>query len=646
MRLAIGIKFLGLSLVFYSGLAWSLGLGDARVQSFIGQPLDLRIDLLTAPSDDLESVSARLASAEDFALIGADRATINVPLSFSVREGDAGSGAYVRVTSRLSISDPVLRLVVEVNWASGRLLREYTVFLDPPTVPASAPEPVTTRPAPAPAAVTQTAPPEVAPGADDARPPVAETAPTPEPAAQEPSVVAEVELSPEPPARDSDRDGDQYGPVQSGETLWRIASNYVGQSNLDMNQVMLAIQRRNPDAFMRDNINLLKRGAVLEMPSVDEVSEISRTTAQELVAQQEAAFRMRRSLASTSTPLLSAESTAGSSSESAAAADATTDDTVASRLEIVPASGDDLATGEPGTGSVPGGEGSDSVANDLREELARTEEDLISERQQNEYLRERIDELEAQLAEVGAESTQGTVTDAELANLEDRLQAERLESAEASADAADAQSSVPSVTTTAPSSEELAWYSGPVTWFIMIVILVAAASGWYMHRRRSADEFGGELAETETTVAGLKGEAEEILRALDTDREEVREEPLEGVTFVNDPDDFEGLRQDTAVPADADDEPDGAGESGDEEALRGDDEEQVVSMASRQKFGDGGGDAKFLDEKSSDPEIKLDLARAYISMGDKEAARVILEEVLDVGSDAQQAEARSMMEEL
>ena len=122
-----------------SPAAWPLGLGDATVQSYLNQPLEARIDLISQASDDLESVSARLASAADYELIGASREAVSVPIRFSIE--DVGGDAYILATSSLPIIDPVLRLIVEVNWASGRLLREYTLFLDPPTVPLSAPPP-------------------------------------------------------------------------------------------------------------------------------------------------------------------------------------------------------------------------------------------------------------------------------------------------------------------------------------------------------------------------------------------------------------------------------------------------------------------------------------------------------------------------
>ena len=123
----------------FSPAAWALGLGDARVESFLNQPLQVRIDLISQASDDLSSVTARLASAADYELIGASREAVSVPIGFSIEDIDGD--AYILATSNLAISEPVLRLIVEVSWSSGRMLREYTLFLDPPAVPEKAPAP-------------------------------------------------------------------------------------------------------------------------------------------------------------------------------------------------------------------------------------------------------------------------------------------------------------------------------------------------------------------------------------------------------------------------------------------------------------------------------------------------------------------------
>ena len=158
---------------------------------------------------------------------------------------------------------------------------------------------------------------------------------------------------------------------------------------------------------------------------------------------------------------------------------------------------------------------------------------------------------------------------------------------------------------------------------VAVVVVVAAVVAWAIGRR-SARPAGGNIED-------LKGEAEEVLRVLE-DQKPATGETAEDVA--------EGAAEAART---ADDEPEdepaaeAAGEAEAEEA-------KAEAAKPKKSFGSGDDEASFLDTESSDPEIQLDLARAYISMGDKEAARVILEEVAANGSKEQQAEARKMLD--
>ena len=576
----------------FSPAAWALGLGDARVESFLNQPLQVRIDLISQASDDLTSVTARLASAADYELIGASREAVSVPIGFSIEDIDGD--AYILATSNLPISEPVLRLIVEVSWSSGRMLREYTLFLDPPAVPEPAPapridqrQPAAARPAEAPSDQATVQPGE-------------------RPAAQAPAPSGA-----QPPA------GSEYGPVRSGQTLWGIARDWSRDSGMNINQVMLAIQRENPDAFLQDNINLLKRGAILRMPSASDVDLVSAAAAYREVVSQEEAFRGRAAVptaASPETPLLARESAAiavageeqepaiaeevptAVEDEPAAAGDepaaaAAADQAVAEQpavaetvpeqdlLELVPPSADSELDSASGFEESPDEAGADVAAQALREELARTEEELITQQQQNAYLEERIRELESQVES----RDEGRVADADLANMEDRLREQR-------------QAPVQT-----PREESRPWYARMGVWLIGLLVLAAAFVGWLVSRRGMRS--GAAVAGAHDSLRDIKSEAEDVLRVLADDR---KQQP------GHDADKAPGKPEATADKA----------------------------PPARPRADD---DAELLDEESSDPEIQLDLARAYISMGDKEAARVILQEVVNNGSDAQQAEARKML---
>ena len=614
----------------FSPAAWSLGLGDATVESYLNQPLQARIDLISNDSDDLGSVTAKLASAADYELIGASLEDISVPIRFTVE--DIGGDAYLVASSSLPVNNPIVRLIVEVSWSSGRMLREYTLFLDPPMVPDVAP---VDQPLPR-VDLRESAPPPAAP----------------EPATVEPETSTAQPAAPEPdaPPRQTEPDrtpsSDEYGPVASGETLWGIARDWARGTGLDTNKVMIAIQRENPSAFMNDNINLLKRGAILRMTAVSEVEMISRSEAFQEVVEQEEEFTGRTtdySVTSPSTPLLAEESAPlprpepeppapepempaedlYSEPEPEAVAEALTEPEVADTSSPVDALEEEVAEPEEVSDAVddavsaeveevlePAGQlelippseaseldstygfeetedgGDASVATQaLRENLARTEEELIAEQAENDYLEQRIKELEAQL-----EAQDGNVADSDMANMEQRLREER-QAAQ-------------------PQQESESLLSRYGMWLLGLLVLAVGAVGWRMSRRSE-----GGAAEAGETIQEIKDEAEQVLRVLE-DKEP--EEPA------------------------AEAEPEEAEKAEDESAKES--AEEPAEKSGTKPFGGQQEEADILDEESSDPEIQLDLARAYISMGDKEAARVILEEVASNGSEEQQAEAQKMLD--
>jgi len=238
--------------------AWALGLGDIELRSALNQPLDADIQLISATPEELADLRVSLASQETFDRYGLDRPAFLGRLSFGVGRSQSGA-SVIRVTSLEPITEPFVTVLVEATWARGRLLREYTVLLDPPVMlpQEAAVEPVqpavARAPQPAePAAVIQRPQPAA---------PVTAPAPAPQPVAPPVAPVT----SPRPaPAPVAERSG-AYGPVQRGETLWGIASRY-RPAGVSMNQMMVAIYRANPAAF-QGNMNILRQGARLEMPS-------------------------------------------------------------------------------------------------------------------------------------------------------------------------------------------------------------------------------------------------------------------------------------------------------------------------------------------------------------------------------------------
>jgi len=280
------IRFLLLFAILLSSNAWALGLGEIRLNSALNAPLRAEIELLSAAPEELDNLAVAMASQETFERYGLDRPHYLQDVHFEIVRSGSAEGNYVSVTSSSPITEPFLTFLVEATWARGRLLREYTVLLDPPTF------------APPAAAQTQpavTAPQRSAP-TDSAR---IERQPQPQPAAREPERQARPvpappqRTQPEPQASAPDESyyydrqtGGDYV-VSRGQTLWGIASRFRPGSGQTMNQTMLAIYEANPDAF-GGNINHLRAGASLTIPSPDDIYRIDRSYALDEARRQHA----------------------------------------------------------------------------------------------------------------------------------------------------------------------------------------------------------------------------------------------------------------------------------------------------------------------------------------------------------------------
>ncbi len=234
--------------------AAALGLGEIESKSYLNQPFAAEIPVFSEVQSEITGLSVSLASADTFSQYGLQRPTFLGDLTFAVVPGPRG--AVIRVSSTQAVGEPFVTLLLEVRWPQGRLLREYTVLLDPPAFAAGAgqqsmpAQPAAARPAPPPPAAV--APPAAAP------------------------VQAE---SAQPPA-----EGGAHT-VLRNETLWGISDRYRPDRATDINRVMLAIYRANPEAFA-GNINRLQAGAVLRMPDRTAVDSLARDDAAAEVRRQ------------------------------------------------------------------------------------------------------------------------------------------------------------------------------------------------------------------------------------------------------------------------------------------------------------------------------------------------------------------------
>jgi pilus assembly protein FimV len=251
-------------------MANAAGLGKLSVTSALGQPLAAEIELFAADKAELDSLSASLASDQAFRDARVEFAPVLSSLRFAVEKKPNGK-AVLKVTSSRPVNDPFVDMLVELSWASGRLVREYTMLLDPPgmaaeqtvapVTAATPPQPAAVKPTPAPALAPQTQAPAPAPAADKAPAPAAAAKPKPKSAP-----------APAPQAAAPDR-----VMVKRGDTLLGIA-NRVRSQGVSLEQTLLGLYRENAQAF-DGNMNRLKAGKTLAVPSAQTVSDISQKEA-------------------------------------------------------------------------------------------------------------------------------------------------------------------------------------------------------------------------------------------------------------------------------------------------------------------------------------------------------------------------------
>lgn len=237
------------------------GLGKLTINSFLGQPLNAEIDLVSVSDGELSSLKADFASHEAFAQAGIPYDPIFSTFKVSI-EPRANGQSYVKITSQQSVNEPFLNLLVELSWASGRLLREYMVLLDPAENKQS--EPVS----PVVPAISEAA------AVSEASPVVPDKPHTM--AASVEQIAETVQSEPLPVAKQatSVKSPGTYGPILAGDTLSSIARQ-VKSDEISINQMLVALYRENRDAFIANNMNLLKTGAVLKIPDLQELTQIS-----------------------------------------------------------------------------------------------------------------------------------------------------------------------------------------------------------------------------------------------------------------------------------------------------------------------------------------------------------------------------------
>ncbi len=347
--------------------AVAVGLGSIEMNSALNQRLDAQIPLHGVTPGEADEVEIRLASERAFDDIDLPRPAFLSDLEFDVIERD--NDVIVRVTSSERIREPYLSFLVEVDAPAGGLLREYTVLLDPPVYAEDDPEP------------------EVDPAEEEVD--VAEAPPEEE---EPPPDVAEPEPEVSPADTYETRDGD---------TAWEIAARFAGD-DVTVQQMMVALLRGNPEAFVDENINRLRSGYVLRIPSDRDVAGVDQQQAIAEIARQESAWQEWREQLAAADPVPEAPEV-----------EAPTDIEIEAEDEL-------RIVGAPDGGEVAAGEDmpSEGTAEELEQELQLAREQLESSEMERDELASRVSELESTVEQM---ERLISVREEQLLALQDRL---------------------------------------------------------------------------------------------------------------------------------------------------------------------------------------------------------------------------------
>ena len=354
----------------FSASVFALGLGEIKQFSDLNQPLNAEIPLLSAGDLAEYEVLASLASNKEFEKVGVERLFFLNKIKFKT-ERDKNDQIIIRVSTNGPVKEPFLNFVVELNWPNGRILREYTLLLDPPifeTNTSATIEPAYAEPEPQ-ASLNQT----------QNRPTTAE------PRALRSAIESTETQS---------FSGSSWGPVGSTDTLWRIASSVRPDRSVSIQQTLVAIYRANPDAFSNGNINNLRQGKVLDIPDLDVIQDVPQRAALQDVVLQNRQWRSggARNIVS------NGDSSGSGSSDSSSG----------SRLT--------LAATQSGDSSAQGYGSDTAELNEIKDRLNQSQEESATLQAENEALRTRLADILDKVENQGGDSVV-KVEDAELAAL-------------------------------------------------------------------------------------------------------------------------------------------------------------------------------------------------------------------------------------
>ena len=277
--------------------ALALSLGSITVQSALGEPLRAEIDIPDINADESSSLKATVASPEAFRSAGLEYNAAMAGLRVSLQRRPDGR-AYIRLASDRPINEPFVDMILEATWSTGRIVRDFTMLFDPPNLragvtPNATPPQVAGTPsatAATPIAVNPAGPLPSRPAIAAPRKPAAEPLEAVAPKAASPRKAAR-------PAAEPAAARERQVKVKPGDTASKIVAA-VKPARVSLDQMLVALLRANPDAFIEGNINRIKSGALVTVPTAGQAQAISASEATQTVFAQSKDFNeFRKKLA-------------------------------------------------------------------------------------------------------------------------------------------------------------------------------------------------------------------------------------------------------------------------------------------------------------------------------------------------------------
>ena len=266
-------------LLAVSSGAWGLGLGRLSVQSAIGEAVKAEIEIASLSQEEAGTLKVNIASVEAYRTAGVEYKALLANMQVQLMR--SGERNFLLVSSDRVVQEPFVDVILELSWASGRLVRDFSLLFDPPAnglaaVPTALATPVIAAPVSAPETMA--------------------TMPVPVPSANPPSASAETLPKPAAPTAADYK-------VKSGDTLYRIAVK-TQAPGISLDQMLVGLFRNNPDAFVDSNMNRLKSGAVLQLPTSESIGSLPPAEARQMIHAQSVDFDSYRQRLSEAAPTL------------------------------------------------------------------------------------------------------------------------------------------------------------------------------------------------------------------------------------------------------------------------------------------------------------------------------------------------------